>query len=96
MKLLWFFSHIAFISALAISPTEASSDNKTPVKHQAAYPSVVRVTQEITADSNKPADKPSDQIKQSELEKSLPAIVPDAKQNIDQLSSAFQQLRNQS
>ncbi len=82
MKLLWFFSHIALISALAISPTEASSDNKTPATHQTAYPSVVRVTQEITADSNKPgnhpANKPSDQAKQPELEKSLPAIVPEA------------------
>ena len=77
MKLFWFFSHIAFLSTLAISQTEASSDSKTPAKPQMTQSSIVRVTQEIAADSNKPVDKSAK--KSSEQANSLPAIVPEVK-----------------
>jgi len=77
VKLFWFFSHIAFLSTLAISQTEASSDSKTPAKPQMTQSSIVRVTQEIAADSNKPVDKSAK--KSSEQANSLPAIVPEVK-----------------
>ena len=100
MKLIWLFLHIVALSAFTVSPTKASSDSKSSVDFQAMHPSIVRVAQQIAVDTGKPLiDKSSGQAKPSELEKSLPAIVPEAKvadaKKTGQLSPAFQQLCNQ-
>lgn len=80
MKFIWFFLNIVFLSALTVSSAVASSDSKSSVDFQAMHPSVVRVAQQIAVDTGKPLiDKSSGQAKSSELEKSLPAIVPEAK-----------------
>ncbi len=80
MKLIWFFLHIVALSTFTVSPTKASSDSKSSVDSQAMQPSVVRVAQQIAVDTGKPLiDQSSGQAKPSELEKSLPAIVPEAK-----------------
>ena len=79
MKFIWFFLHIVALSAFTVSPTKASSDSKSSVDFQARQPSIVRVAQQIAVDTGKPSiDKSSEQTKPSELEKSLPAIVPKA------------------
>ncbi|MEQ1816342.1 MAG: alginate export family protein [Nitrosomonas sp.] len=80
MKFIWFFLHIVALSTFTVSPTKASSDSKSSVDSPAMQPSVVRVAQQIAVDAGKPLiDKSSGQTKPSELEKSLPAIVPEAK-----------------
>ena len=80
MKFLWFFLHIVALSVFTISPAKASSDHKTSVDFQAMQQSIVQVAQQMAVDMGKPLiNKPSEQVKPSELEKSLPAIVPEAK-----------------
>lgn len=79
MKFIWFLLHIVVLSTFVVSPAKASSDSKSSVDFQAMQPSVVRVAQQIVVDTGKPlTDKSSGQAKSSELEKSLPAIVPKA------------------
>jgi hypothetical protein len=71
------------LSALAINSASASSEQKATVDFQAAQPDFLRIAQQISDETAKPSinqppaqTKPSDQAKQSDLEKSLPAIVP--------------------
>lgn len=79
MKFIWFFLHIVALSTFTVSPTKASSDSKSSVDFQAMQPSVVRVAQQMSDETAKPSTgKSSGQEKPSELEKSLPAIVPKA------------------
>lgn len=79
MKFIWFLLHIVVLSTFVVNPAKASSDSKSSVDFQAMQPSVVRVAQQIAVDTGKPlTDKSSGQAKPSELEKSLPAIVPKA------------------
>lgn len=87
MKFFWFFIHIVALSVFVISPTKASSDQKVTVDFQAMQRNIVQVAQQIAVDMGKPLInqpseqvKPSDQAKpkSSELEKSLPAVVPPA------------------
>jgi hypothetical protein len=75
VKFLGFFIHIVTLSALVISPAKASSDQKVPVDFQAMQRNIL-VAQQIAVDMGKPADQVKP--KSSELEKSLPAIVPPA------------------
>lgn len=79
MKFLWFFLHIVALSTLIASPIQASSDNKSSIDFQAMQRSIVQIAQQVAVDMGKPLlNKPSDQAKPSEQEKSLPAIVPQA------------------
>ena len=79
MKFLWFFLHIVALSALIANPIQASSDNKSSIDFQAMQRSIVQIAQQVAVDMGKPLlNKPSDQAKPSEQEKSLPAIVPQA------------------
>lgn len=70
MKYFWVFLHITFLSTLTASPTEASSDSKLPTESPATQLSVLRVVQAGASDSNKLANKSSEQPI------SLPAIKP--------------------
>jgi len=86
LKFIWLFLNIIFLSALAVTSAVASSDSKSSVDFQAMQKNIVQLAQQIAVDTGKPLInrsseqiKPSDQAKQPELEKSLPAIVPEAK-----------------
>lgn len=83
MKFRWYFLPLTALSALAINSASASSEQKAAVDFQAAQPDILRIAQQVSDETAKPAvnqspaqTKPSDQTKQSDLEKSLPAIVP--------------------
>lgn len=83
MKFRWYFLPLTALSALAINSASASSEQKAAVDFQAAQPDILRIAQQVSDETAKPAvnqspaqTKPSDQSKQSDLEKSLPAIVP--------------------
>ena len=79
MKLIWLFLHIVALSTFTVSPTKASSDSKSSVDFQAMQQSIVQAAQQMAVDMGRPLlNKPSDQAKPSELEKSLPTIVPKA------------------
>jgi len=83
VKFRWYFLPLTALSALAINSASASSEQKAAVDFQAAQPDILRIAQQVSDETAKPAvnqspaqTKPSDQTKQSDLEKSLPAIVP--------------------
>lgn len=83
MRFRWYFLPLTALSALAINSASASSEQKATVDFQAAQPDFLRIAQQISDETAKPSinqspaqTKPSDQTKQSDLEKSLPAIVP--------------------
>jgi len=83
VKFRWYFLPLTALSALAINSASASSEQKAAVDFQAAHPDILRIAQQVSDETAKPAvdqspaqTKPSDQTKQSDLEKSLPAIVP--------------------
>jgi len=95
LKFIWFFLHIVALSAFTVSPTKASSDSKSSVDFQAMQPSIVRVAQQIAVDTGKPlTDKSSGQTKPSELEKSLPAIVPEPKVSDAKNPTSYHQRSN--
>lgn len=83
MKFRWYFLPLTALSALAINSASASSEQKATVDFQATQPNILRIAQQVSDETAKPSinqpptqAKPSDQSKQSDLEKSLPAIVP--------------------
>lgn len=83
MKFRWYFLPLTALSALAINSASASSEQKAAVDFQAAQPDILPIAQQVSDETAKPAvnqspaqTKPSDQTKQSDLEKSLPTIVP--------------------
>lgn len=83
MKFRWYFLPLTALSALAINSASASSEQKATVDFQATQPDFLRIAQQMSDETAKPSihpspaqTKPSDQTKQSDLEKSLPAIVP--------------------
>ena len=74
MKFLQFLLHIAALITFIVNPAKASSDGKLPATSQ-TIESSVRVAQAGASDSKKSTGGIS-----SDDSKSLPAIVPDAKQ----------------
>ncbi len=95
MKFIWFLLHIVVVSTFTSSPTNAASDDKSYAKPQAMLPSIVRVAQQTSVDTGKPLiDKSSGQAKPSELEKSLPAIVPEAKVSDAKKPTSYHQRSN--
>lgn len=89
MKLLWFLLHVAFLSTITIRSTEASSDNKSSIDFQAMQQSIVQLAQQIAVDMGRPlGNKPSEQ------EKSLPAIVPEAKKTEEKKPGSYHQRSN--
>ncbi|QOJ23001.1 MAG: alginate export family protein [Gammaproteobacteria bacterium] len=83
MKFLWYFLHLVALSAVAIGSVSASSEQKAIVDFQSAQQNILRLVQQMSDETAKPAvnqspaqTKPSDQSKQADLEKSLPAIAP--------------------
>ncbi|MBS0587130.1 MAG: alginate export family protein [Proteobacteria bacterium] len=83
MKFRWYFLPLTALSALAINSASASSEQKATVDFQAVQPDLLRIAQQMSDETakssiNQPSaqTKSSDQTKQSDLEKSLPAIVP--------------------
>lgn len=85
MKFRWYFLPLTALSALAINSASASSEQKATFDFQATQPQsdFLRIAQQMSDETAKPSinqppaqTKSSDQSKQSDLEKSLPAIVP--------------------
>ena len=75
MGFLRLFLHIAFLGALTISSVKASSDSKSSIEPQVIQSNILQVVQAGAAGTNKSTDKSTEQSR------SLPAIVPDAKQS---------------
>ncbi|MDE2389545.1 MAG: alginate export family protein, partial [Betaproteobacteria bacterium] len=77
MKFRWYFLPLTALSALAINPASASSEQKATVDFQATQPDILRIVQQVSDETAKPSiHQPSAQTKPSDLEKSLPAIAP--------------------
>lgn len=72
MKLLWFSFSTAAIGLFTAFPAAASSDSKPAIDFQGIQKSIVQLAQQIIAEPGKPVDKAK------EVEKSLPAIEPQA------------------
>jgi len=80
VKYLWYFLHTVALSAIPMSATQASSDEKTSLDFQAVQRNLLQLVQKSSDEPAKPStDKSSGQAKPSEVEKSLPAIVPETK-----------------
>ena len=80
MKYLWYSLHIVALSAFPFGTTQASSDEKTSVDFQAVQRNLLQLTQQLPDEIKKPsAGKTSEQGNPSEVEKGLPAIVPETK-----------------
>ena len=80
MKYLWYFLHIVALSAFPIGATQASPNGETSVDFQAVQRNLLQLVQKLSDEPAKPStDKSSGQSKSTEVEKSLPAIVPEAK-----------------
>ena len=80
MKYLWYFLHTVALSAIPMSATQASSDEKTSLDFQAVQRNLLQLTQQLPDEIKKTsAGKTSEQGNPSEVEKSLPAIVPETK-----------------
>ncbi|OQW41230.1 MAG: hypothetical protein A4S08_02570 [Proteobacteria bacterium SG_bin4] len=82
MKFLWFSLSTAAVGLLTAIPAAASSDGKPAIDFQGIQKSIVQLAQQIIAEPGKPsADKATEQQpvdKAKEVEKSLPAIEPQA------------------
>ncbi|MGZ0020232.1 alginate export family protein [Nitrosomonas sp. wSCUT-2] len=73
MKFLWFSLSTAAVGLLTAIPAAASSDGKPGIDFQGIQKSIVQLAQQIIAEPGKPSTD-----KAKEVEKSLPAIEPQA------------------
>ncbi|MCG7755138.1 MAG: alginate export family protein [Nitrosomonas sp.] len=95
MKFLWYLSRIMALSALTISATQASSDQKTTLDFQATQQKILQVVQQMSDETARPsAGNAPAQGKPSEAGKGLPAIVPETKTTEVKKPASYHQRSN--